>query len=316
MRTRLLGGWLLLLGAIVAPVQAAKLALPPEAPAILKKIYGFDLDGAIGDARTLQQAQPEHPLGYMLEAEALWWRIWCLASEYKYGMVDVHHRAKLATDQPYLDLVARVTALADRQLKQQDTAEMQFYSGMGDAMAARLYGLRSESRNSARAGVRGREKLLRAQALDRELTDADLGLGLYNYYVDTLGSIARTLRFLMGIPGGSKSEGIRLLEKDIADGQLTADAARFYLALNLHRYDQQYEKALLAIGPLVEKYPTNPLFWFSQGDLYGKLGRTDQARAAYKIASELPLLDGECQAQVRKLAKLALAAQASGAGRD
>ena len=72
-----------------------------------------------------------------------------------------------------------------------------------------MYALRGESRNTARSGVRAREHLLRAKTLDPTLADADFGLGLYNYYVDTLSGIARILRFFMGIPGGSKQEGIR-----------------------------------------------------------------------------------------------------------
>jgi len=92
---------------------------------------------------------------------------------------------------------------------------MQFYAGMAEASAARLYGLRAENRNTARSGVRAREHFLRAKALDPGLADVDLGLGLYNYYVDTLSSLARILRFFMGIPGGSKQEGIRCLNRPL-----------------------------------------------------------------------------------------------------
>jgi tetratricopeptide (TPR) repeat protein len=166
-----------------------------------------------------------------------------------------------------------------------------------------------ETRNTARAAVRGREHLLRAAALDPKLIDADLGLGLYNYYVDTLSSMAKVLRFFMGIPGGSKQEGIRLLERDIAEGELTPNEARFYLALNLHRYDQQYERALKIIGPLAERYPTNPLFQLARGDLYGKLGRKEQAIESYRKAGRLTIGDEECQARIRKLVKESIAAQ-------
>jgi tetratricopeptide (TPR) repeat protein len=185
---------------------------------------------------------------------------------------------------------------------------MQFYAGMAEASSARLYALRGEYRNAARSGVRGREHLLRAKALDPDLADADLGLGLYNYYVDTLSAIARVLRFFMGIPGGSKQEGVRLLERAIAQGGLTTNIARFYLALNLHRYDQQYEKALDVLGPLVEKYPANPLFQLARGDLYAKLGRKQQALACYRAASALPVQDSECQTRVHELVRASITA--------
>ena len=291
-----------------APADASKLLLPPETSAILDKIYSFDITGAVEAARRMEAERPEHPLGYLLEAEALWWRIWCTSADFKYGMSDARRRPKLETDQHYFQLAARASSLAEAQIKQHETAEMQFYAGMADATAARLYALRWENRNVARAGVRARDHFARAKALDADLADANMGLGLYNYYVDTLGAVARVLRFFMGIPGGSKQEGVRLLEQAIADGVLTSNVARFYLALNLHRYDQQYEKALTVIGPLAEKYPANPLFQLARGDLYAKLGRKEKALASYRAAGALRVQDSECQAHVQELVRVSIEA--------
>lgn len=293
---------------LAIPACASKLTVPPETAAILDKIYSFDLEGAVEAAQRMEHERPNHPLGYLLEAEALWWRIWCTSADFKFGMSDARRRPKLAADQHYFELSARALSLAEAQIKQNESAEMQFYVGMAEASAARLYGLRGENRNTARSGVRGREHLLRAKALDPDLADADLGLGLYNYYVDTLSSLARILRFFMGIPGGSKQEGVRLLEQAAAQGVLTPNIARFYLALNLHRYDQQYEKALDVLTPLAEKYPANPLFQLARGDLYAKLGRKQQALACYRVAGALPVQDAECQSHVRELVRASVAA--------
>jgi len=290
------------------PARAAQLAVPPETSGILEKIYSFDLDGAREAARQLQKEHPEHPLGYLLESDAIWWRFWCTATEFKYGMSDARRRSKIPADQHYLELATTASSLATAQIQKNDSAEMQLYAGMADAAAARLYALRGENRNTARFGVRAREHFLRVKTLDPSLADADFGLGLYNYYVDTLGAMAKIMRFFMGIPGGSKLEGIRLLEHAIADGVLTPSVARFYLAMNLHRYDQQYERALNVISPLVEKYPTNPLFQLARGDLYAKLGRKQQALARYRAAAALPVHDPECQARIQQLARTAIAA--------
>ena len=305
-RCALLLGCFLALPALSSP--ASNLTLPPEAPSILEKIYSFDLQGASEQAKLMEERRPEDPLGYLLEAEALWWRIWCTSAEFKYGMSDARRRPKLDSDQHYLDLAAKASQLAEAHLKRSDSAEMQFYAGMADAAAARLYGLRAESRNAARAGVRGREHLLRAKALDPSFADADLGLGLYNYYVDTLSALARILRFFMGIPGGSKQEGVRLLEHAISQGVLTPSVARFYLALNLHRYDQQYERALIVITPLTEQYPSNPLFQLARGDLFAKLGRKEQALLCYRAASAALIRDPECQSRVQQLVRSSIAA--------
>ena len=300
--------FLFLLVFLAPPSRASHLTLPPETPAILDKIYSFDLDAALDASRRMQQQQPDHPLGYLLESDILWWRIWCTSADFKYGLSDARRRAKLPTDQHYLDLAARISSLTDSRNMQHESAEMHFYAGMAEASSARLYALRAEYRNAARAAVRGREHLLRAKALEPDLADADFGLGLYNYYVDTLSAMARILRFFMGIPGGSKQDGIRLLQRDISEGLLTPAVARFYLALDLHRYDQQYEKALAVIAPLVDKYPANPLFQLARGDLYAKLGRKQLALASYRAASASPVPDPECQAHIQELARVSIAA--------
>ena len=296
------------LESFASEARAAKLSAPPAAVAVLEKIYSGDTESALAEARRMQQEQPGHPLGYLLEGEALWWGIWCTSADFKWGMSDARHRPKLAADQHYFDLAAKVSRLAEDHLTQHETPEMHFYAGMGDAMAARLYGLRGENRNTARAGVRAREHFLRALSLDPELADADLGLGLYNYYVDTLGTIARVLRFFMGIPGGSKQDGIRQLQNAIARGVLTSDVARFYLAINLHKHEQRYEEALAVISPLAEKYPANPLFQLARGDLFAKLGRNEQALACYRAAQAIHVRDPECRERIQQLVRASLAA--------
>jgi len=293
----------------VPEVQAQRLVLPPGTSDAVNKIYSFDLDEAIAGAQKIQRADPDHPLGYLLEAEARWWRIWCTSAEFKYGMSDARHRQKLVADRPYQELAAKAASIAQSRLERHETAGMQFYAGMADAFAARLYGLRGENRATARAGVHARTHFLRALQLDPGLVDADFGLGLYNYYVDTLSAMAKIVGFFMGIPGGNKQEGIRQLEHDIADGVLTSDSARFYLALDLHRYDQQYERALAVIGPLVQKYPSNPLFQLACGDLYAKLGRKEKALACYRAAAAVPEEDPECRSHIQELVRASLAAQ-------
>jgi len=304
--------WLLVVCAFLLTPSAAAgegLSLPPGTPAILQQIYSGRTEQAIAGAQAIQRGQPQHPLGYLLEGEARWWQIWCFAAEYKYGMTMPRHKDKQPSDQGYLDIAANAESLAATSLAQQETADMHFYAGMAEAQAARMYSLRGENRATARVGVRSREHFLRALALDPSLVDANLGLGLYNYYVDTLSTIARVLRFFMGIPGGTKEEGIRQLRLAMEHGQLTAASARFYLAMDLHNYDQKYEQALQLITPLVDEYPDNSIFLLTRGDLYGKLGKKTQAIADYHAAMEKQPADAECRKKIQKLAREGLAAQ-------
>lgn len=296
------------LSALAAP--PGKLVLPPDTTVILEHIYSGRRDLALPEIRQLQQQAPGDPLGYLLEAENEWWKVWCEAAEFKYGMTMARHREKLPADKQYLDRAAKAYSLADASLHQHNSAEMHLYAGMADALAARMYSLRGEYRATARVGVRARENFLAALALDPSLADADTGLGLYNYYVSTLSTLAKVLRFFMGIPGGSKEEGIRQLQHAVQEGQLSSSLARFYLAINLLNYDQRYEDALQVVAPLVERYPGNPMFQLLRGDLYAKLGRQQPAEASYRAAeaaaAQVP--EAACQARIRQLAGEALGA--------
>jgi tetratricopeptide (TPR) repeat protein len=295
------------------PLRAANLSLPPSTAAILDHIYSGKREQALSEIHELQQKFPTHPLPVLLEAEAEWWRIWCVSAEYKYGMTMARHHDKSPADQAYLELARKAYKLAEEGLREHETGEMHLYAGMADALEARLYGLRWDTRATARAGVRAREHFLNALARDPSLADAYTGLGLYNYYVDTLSAVARVIRFFMGVPGGSKEEGIRQLNRGIHEGQLTPMVARFYLALNLENYDQHYEEALRAIGPLTERYPENPTYLLVQGDLYAKLGRKKQAESSYRaaLAAAESVEEPPCRTSMTQLARESLAAVTS-----
>jgi len=301
---------LVLLWPTAPPLRAAGLSLPPNMAAILDHIYSGQHELALLEIHELQQEFPIHPLPYLLEAELDWWRIWCTSAEFKYGMTMARHREKSLADQEYLDLARKAYGFAEAGLRKQETGEMHLYAGMADALEARLYGLRWDTRATARSGVRAREHFLSALARDPALADADTGLGLYNYYVDTLSTMARVLRFFMGIPGGTKEEGILQLNIGIRAGQLTPSAARFYLALNLENYDQRYEEALQAVGPLAEKYPQNPMYLLVRGDLNAKLGRKKLAEGSYRaaLAAAGQFEEPQCKEKMTQLAHQSLTA--------
>jgi predicted negative regulator of RcsB-dependent stress response len=98
------------------------------------------------------------------------------------------------------------------------------------------------------------------------------------------------------------------LHRAIEEGQLTSAPARFYLAIDLHNFDQRYEEALKVISPLAEQYPENPLFQLVRGDLYAKLGRKQLAQGSYQEAAAAKVYDEECGKKMQVLVRQSLAA--------
>jgi tetratricopeptide (TPR) repeat protein len=287
--------------------QSNSLAVPAEAREGLRLLYAGDAEAAVGAFRKMQQERSEHPLGYLLEANAAWWRIYCEACEIKWNMIDAWKRGKRPEDEDFFRLTRQSITLAEQHMARKETAEMRLYAGMGHALEARLYALRDERRATARAGVKAREHLLRAIELDPHLADAFAGIGLYNYYVDTLSWAVKVLRFFMGIPGGDKKDGVRQLEVAMRDGVLTPVEARFYLAKGMRNNEQNYFRGVELLEPLVEQYPRNAVFRLLLGDMHRKLGHNEEAAQHFREAIRLANGNGACAARVRTVAHQALA---------
>jgi hypothetical protein len=289
--------------------RASELEIPADAKQAIDLMYQGKMDQAIALARKLEAARPEHPLGYLIEADILWWNIYCKWSERKYNTIDAwsHTRPADADDNAELALADKVSRLAEAGIAKSDTAEMELYAGLGYASRARLLGLRYEKTPVARAGVEARKHLLRCLELDPGMADAYLGLGLYNYYVDTLSALAKILRFFMGIPGGDKREGLRQLEIASNRGQLTQLEARFNMAKNLRNYDFDYARAQQSSAELVAKYPGNCIFLLQAGDIEQKLGHTQEAAAKFRLAAAAPWENAACAEKAHRLATDALA---------
>jgi hypothetical protein len=291
-----------------APAPAAAHSVfPQEAHESLDALYRGNAEAAIVIARRMENSRPEYPLGYLLEAEAQWWRIYCGALEFKWNHIDLWKHDPSKGDDAYLALADKVAELAENQLRAHETAEMHLYAGMGYVLRVRMLGIRKENRATAKAAVKARTHLMRALEMDSSLADAKTGLGLYNYYVDTLTGIARMLRAIMGLPAGDKQLGIQQLEDAMVHGELTGVDARFYLSKNLRYYDQQYDRALKVMEPLAAQYPQNPIFPLFVGNLNALLGRNERATASYHaaeyLAAALPATESASKARVDALVK-------------
>jgi tetratricopeptide (TPR) repeat protein len=261
-------------------------------------------------ARDMERANPDSPLGYLLEGEARWSLIYCAACEMKWGMVDAWKRSKSTQvwadgenhDDAYMAATDKAIELALAGIARTNNATDHLYAGMGYALKARLLGLRDESRAVAKVAVAARQEFLDALALDPQMADATAGLGLYNYYVDSLSGIVKVLRFFMGIPGGSKQDGIRQLEEGANNGVLMKVIARFYLAKNLRSFDLDYARAAATMKSLVEEYPRNPAFLLMMGNLELEQGHTAEAEKTLRSVGDLEIRDEECRERARRVA--------------
>jgi tetratricopeptide (TPR) repeat protein len=244
-----------------------------------------DLDGAIAVFKEIQRTDPESPVGYLLEADATWWRIYYATA----NLVDPDVFA--ATDLPttaydahFNDLLNVTISKSEARIRShQEVARSFLYEGMAYALRARLTGLRDQDLPTARAGKKMRRLLLKALELDPSLTDAYLGVGIYNYFVDTLSAIVKILRWFIGLPGGSRLEGLKQMQLAAEKGDLTRAEAKFYLAKDYsRRNERQYERSMQLFRELEGEYPHNPLWPMVLSSLYCRMGQAEKCDAGYR----------------------------------
>jgi tetratricopeptide (TPR) repeat protein len=244
-----------------------------------------NLDRAIEIFRDIQKKDPQSPLGYLLEADAVWWRIYYATA----NLTDPDVFA--ATDLPstpydahFKDLVNATISKSDARIRaQQDVARNYLYQGMTYALRARLEGLRDRDLPTARAGKKMRSLLLKSLELDPNLTDAYLGVGIYNYFVDTLSAIVKILSFFIGLPGGNRVRGLQQLQMAAEKGDLARAEAKFYLAKDYSRpNERQYARSLELFQQLANEYPHNPLWPMLIGSLHCRMGNIQECETRYR----------------------------------
>ena len=251
----------------------------------MHQLLDGDPDGALRYFDEIRRRDPNSPLGYLFTADAYWWKIYLTTGNLvDPDVFDVDRTSTSPYDAQFQNSVqAAIRTAAARVQEQKNLARSLLEEGMSYGLLARFYGLRDNDLPTARAGKKMRALLLRALKLNPSLTDAYLGVGIYNYFVDTLPTIIKLLRFLIALPGGNRELGLQQLHTAATRGDLTRGEAQFYLAKDYsRRNEQQYAKSLALFEELGAEYPDNPLWKLLQGSLEIRLGRREAGEALYK----------------------------------
>jgi hypothetical protein len=244
-----LGAWCLVFGAGTAATGRARAEL--KGGDALVRVYDYILDARFDqvDAELPKACGPApREACEVLAATATWWRI----------LLDPDSRALDQQFSTQVDQAIRSTeAWAERE---PENAEPHFYAGAAYAARVQWRVLREEKLAAARDGKRIKQALERAIALDPGLEDAYFGIGLYQYYADVAPAAAKMLRFLLMLPGGSKTEGMAQMKRARAEGKLLQGEADYQLQIIYLWYERRADLAVGLLESLRERYPGNPLF--------------------------------------------------------
>ena len=259
-----------------APGSGRSLTHPADGPAraALDLVYDGEFLGAEARLAALAREHPDDPVVPYLQALALEWRL-------------EQDPASRVHDVETLALADRALSLAGARLAR-DPADARALLARGAAhgVKSRLHLFRWEKGPASREAVRMREALVSARDSGTEALDLDFGLGLYDYYADTLPRFFKLVAFVLRIPGGDRERGLEGVARVARGGSLFHDDEARVQMYDIHSYfERKPDRALHWIREMWRRHPGWPIWGLKLAQLLGEpMGLWAQSAA---VASEI-----------------------------
>jgi tetratricopeptide (TPR) repeat protein len=253
-------------------------------------VYNLEYKLAREKFERMVKLAPDHPAGYIYLANNLWLE-WLNSSRRLSSSLyngDSFYQQDAEEDQfdpkrdkEFNDYLRQAIGIAKaRAQKNPQDTEALYYQGAALGLRAgySVTVKRSFRRaiGDANASIQIQKKVVK---LDPNYSDAYLSIGLYEYVIDSLPFVWRTLARLAGLKG-SKSKGIEHLELATQKGRFASDDARVIL-IGIYSREKQPEKALEVISYLANKYPRNYLLAVERAGMLYQRGRKDEGAAVF-----------------------------------
>lgn len=207
----------------------------------------FEKSYAAFDAYT--NAHPQDPAGFFYKSAVSWWH---LAQDLEYDLPEVRARFDQDLDRTIALAQARLHDARDSKSR----AQALLYQGGAEGLRGRWLVTQREWISAYFAGKRGYGHLREAVKLDPELYDAYLGLGIYDYFTDTLGGVQAVLAALF--IRGDKERGLQQLRVAVEKAPHARIEALFFLVEILAFEENQPVQALPLTRQLREELPLSP----------------------------------------------------------
>ncbi|MCH6255918.1 hypothetical protein MLD52_05120 [Puniceicoccaceae bacterium K14] len=237
--------------------------LDPESPEMIEQLIAAD---------------PEHPLGHLIEMSRLYW-------------LDVYTRYDNSLKKKFL-VKAKETLKIGRNYASDNEGDLdaQFYLGMIELGIARHHidnGRWFKSLMKVRPGLKRLQKILDEKP---DYHDVKQPVGLAHCYIaNTPGYLQSFIRLLSF--KGDFDLGLQLLEECKAKGFITKFESMVYLTDVAYELKKDNEAAREHMTALVELFPNNIFFQRELGVFEQLTGRNDQAITRYEGMLEFPDFD-------------------------
>jgi tetratricopeptide (TPR) repeat protein len=264
----------LALSAIFFGLSAASFAqtpqLTPTGTALeqgLWWLYHLQYDQARKLFTEYTTAHPNDPAGYFYKTAADWWQ---LAQQFDQDLPEVRQRL----DDDFQATVKVAENLLDTKPDDKTKGMACLYKGGAQGLKGRWLVTQGQWVKAYFLGKNGHKMLKRALEYDSNLYDAYLGLGIYDYYTDTLPGIQKVLAALL--IHGDKARGLKELQWAIEKGEHARVEAMMFL-IEIYTWEEKTpEKALEIAQRLHAEYPKSPAMYLAEIIDYYELHQWDK----------------------------------------
>jgi tetratricopeptide (TPR) repeat protein len=268
--------------AAIAPVLAAA-SLPPATSPLpdaidrgLAQLHQGLYDRADELFAAAAHDHPDDPEPLLFLAFSQWWRI------------VFEERQRPGNDDPFDAALDRVLDLGSRRIDASgDDPDPRLLTDVGTAhmLRAHVEAMRRNYFRAAQEARRGKKLLERALRTRPDLTEALFTLGAYNYYADKVPALVKGLRAILFLPGGDAKRGLEQLHAvATGTGRFRTDARLLLAVICGVQEEGCYDAALRHLRAALDDNPGSPLVLAPIGELSMRLGRYDEAIAAYSEA--------------------------------
>ncbi len=195
------------------------------------------------------QEHPKDPSGYFYKTATDWWQ---LAQQFDFDLPEIEKRLEVDFEQT----VAAAEDLMDSAADDKTRALAQLYWGGAEGLKGRWLVTQKQWIRAYFMGKSGAHRLRRAVQYDPTLYDAYMGLGIYDYFTDTLPGVQGVLAALF--IHGDKKRGLQELQWAIDKSSHARVEAMFFLVEIYTAEEHTPEKALPITHALRREFPASP----------------------------------------------------------
>jgi tetratricopeptide (TPR) repeat protein len=212
-------------------------------------LYQLQYDKARADFDLYISSHPQDPEGYFYRTATDWWH---LAQEFEYKLPEIQKQFEEDSEKT----IAVARALHDSTDNRKIQSRALLYWGGAEGLRGRWLVTQHQWVPAYFAGKRGARYLRRAVHDDPTQYDAYMGLGIYDYFTDTLSGVQAALAALL--IHGDKARGLRELQIAIDKSKHARVEAMTFLIEIYDAEENTPAKALPLARALHKEFPQSP----------------------------------------------------------